>query len=182
METVLLISNILLWICMVTLLLGFFYLARMVGDFLNRFRISDGKLDKVTLHPGQPAPVFRVQNQHGEIVKLADFAGKHTLLLFKNATCGTCREVLSHIHRLPSVHPDLRVFLIDGTVTGSEVPADLPPGMHYIQSEEIFQSYYVDGVPQAFLLDPTGTILHIEGVKNYTHLLSLLERMHRAAS
>ncbi|MBX3638906.1 MAG: peroxiredoxin [Nitrosomonas sp.] len=49
---------------------------------------------KITLQPGQPAPDFRLKDQHGQIHTLADFKGKWLALYFypKDDTPGCTRQ------------------------------------------------------------------------------------------
>lgn len=181
MQTFLIVSNILLWVCMIAVLFGFFYLARMVGEFLNRFRVADGKLDSVRLERGQSAPPFREKNHRGEVVRLSDHDGRLTMLLFKSQSCNTCRDITANLHHLGEAYPDLHILIVD-RAAGEEWERPLAPQIHLLLSDDIFKSYYVETVPHLFLIDPNGVILVTEQLRGFEHLLSELDRLHVLAS
>ncbi|MFD2171481.1 TlpA family protein disulfide reductase [Tumebacillus lipolyticus] len=180
METFLVISNIVLWICMIALIACFFYLARMVGDFLNRFRIKDGKLDRTTLKVGQQSPFFRLIDQRGEMVRLPAPENRYTAILFKNSSCGTCLDITTKLAQLSDHYFSMRLVLIDEGEE-PEAKAVLPEGISLSYSSDVFQSYFVDKVPMLFIIDPNGVIVHFDYIDNYLHMVSLLERSYQQA-
>lgn len=179
METFLIISNILMWVCMIMLVAGFFYLSRMVGEFLSRFRVSEGKVDPISLQIGQQAPYFRALDHRGELIRLSpDQEHKGvTVLMFKNSACGTCASILGHLQQGLMLDPQVRLILVDN---GSNKEGDLtlPDGVHLVHSPDVFQSYFIDQVPEMFAVGANGTILKRGRVQNFEHLQQELTNLH----
>ena len=91
METLLLVSSVLLWIVVMLNLLLTLALVRRINS--TQPQQGSGKL-KVGPEVGKPAPHFVAETTEGEPVTLATHAGRALVLIFISSHCKPCREAL----------------------------------------------------------------------------------------
>ncbi|MFC4768171.1 TlpA family protein disulfide reductase [Effusibacillus consociatus] len=174
-------SNILLWIFMIIQLGIIFLLSKLIANFLNRFRLSQGKIEQLKLNIGDRAPLFREWDQNKNLVKLAENNGKNTLLVFTSAGCNICKEVLPQLPLLSTSFPSLRIIVVSRDLN-VELIKTLPPEIHFIGSEEIMENYFIQKVPTVVVIDENGIITELETINTFRHLTSILEHLSRKAS
>jgi peroxiredoxin Q/BCP len=151
----------------------------------------------MTLEIGQPAPDFATPNQTGEIIKLADFAGKWLVLYFypKDNTPGCTTEAIDFTALSPQFQG------LNTTILGVSPDSEkshcrfiekhnltiqlLSDPQH--QLAEIYQVWglkkfmgkeYMGIMRSTFLIDPRGNIAHIwSNVKVKAHAAAVLKKL-----
>ncbi len=181
METFLLISNIGLWIFVAVQLVVIFMLTKLITQFLNRFRTDGSQVGQLTLKAGMKAPLFREEDQHGTMVKLAEHQGEHSLLLFTKQGCSICQELITHLPHVQQAHPNLRLLVISGE-SEEETQKQVPAGVHHLRSRFVMSNYHIEKVPAAVLINPEGQILANETLSNANQLLNIIKVHFRQAS
>lgn len=167
MQNYLLISNIILWVAIILLTTLFFSLAKFVATFLNNFRLSldNTKLQRVTLQAGEQAPDLHLVDQNKNPITLNDFGNKSTLLLFTSERCGVCKELYNHLWKtIPSLS-SLQFIVIQNTIN-SEIP-NIPNEIVFTQSEDAFRKYFIEKVPELYLINEKGQIVLKKSVVQY---------------
>jgi peroxiredoxin len=109
---------------------------------------------------GKDAPVVELTNLDGEPVKLTDFAGHPTAVLFWNPGCGFCQRMVDDLKAWESDHPaDAPKLLVVSTgdadrnrETGLESPIVLDSGFN------VGRSFGASGTPSAVLVGADGKI------------------------
>jgi peroxiredoxin len=110
--------------------------------------------------PGDAAPTFQLQDLNGRTVKLSDFHGRDTLVLFWNTGCGFCQRMLPDLKsweasRLPG-SPEV-VLVSSGSADelramGVRSTVLLDPNF------TVGPSYGANGTPMGVLVDAEGKI------------------------
>lgn len=161
METVLLLSSILLWI---TVLVNFFLTLALI----RRINVSDKHYEPVeTLAIGQPAPDFYAETLSGERISLADYPGCSMALVFVSPDCGICHKHIPMLNRLApkAEQSGTKFFLISDADTGQtqtyvqEYSITAPILSAPSQANPFFEDYKTNGVPSYAILDQQGLIL-----------------------
>src|SRR5262249_56306756 len=104
MNTVWMISNVALWLAV--LFLGFLLLGTLRALGLLRWRLEQleattpSRLGRSGLKPGKKASDFTLPSVAGTEVSLRDFTGRKVLLVFTQAGCGPCRQIMPELNRL----------------------------------------------------------------------------------
>lgn len=96
METILVVSSILLWLVVLLNLLLTFGLVR-------RFNAAPRPVTmphQIGLQVGELAPDFTAPTVHGEIVTLSTYIGRKVVFVFISAHCVPCHEVLPDLQQL----------------------------------------------------------------------------------
>ncbi|MDQ3461034.1 MAG: redoxin domain-containing protein [Deinococcota bacterium] len=107
---------------------------------------------------GQPAPDVILADSEGRPVRLTDFRGRDTLLLFWNSGCGFCQRMLEDLRRwerdMPAGAPRLLLLTPDrtGETTGLRAPILLDEGF------AAGRAFGVRGTPSAILIDAEGKV------------------------
>ncbi len=173
MSTLLSISNALLWVFMIFQFICFIMLAKLVANFLNRFRISNTSVAPVKLHVGVQAPLFRETDQNGQIVALSETEGKPTLLLFTDDSCSICKQLIPTLPTLKE-HTDIRIIVIAHERKDAQIK-DIPDGVHFLRSDQIIEDYLFPGAPAMILVDHKRYIISNE-IVNSSHQLEVFLR------
>ena len=109
---------------------------------------------------GKPAPAVELPNLSGETVKLADFQGEPTALLFWNPGCGFCSRMLPELKQweenTPEGAPKLLVVSTgsteDNQAMGLQSPVVLDQGFN------TGRAFGASGTPSAVMVDREGNI------------------------
>jgi methylamine dehydrogenase accessory protein MauD len=157
-------SNFLLWL--VALFLGFLLLGTLRALGLLRWRLEQleattpTRLGRSGLKPGKKAPDFTLRSLAGPEVSLHDFAGRKVFLVFTQAGCGPCQQIMPELNRLAG--RDLQVLVAnrgDAEAARHLVPDGQPPFPVLIQDGlDLSRKYEAFATPFAFLIDDQGTI------------------------
>ena len=161
METLLLISSLLLWLIVVGNLLLTLTIIRRMNTASPRERPS-----LTGLRVGEIAPSFSAHTLDSQTKTLADYAGRATALVFIAPGCGPCRELLPTLEEIGTQAQQSRAELLlicDGDEEQAcalvepfalRVPVLLAPR----QDNPFFKDYQVHGTPSYYLLNERGQI------------------------
>jgi peroxiredoxin len=109
---------------------------------------------------GDPAPAIALPGLDGQVMRLADFRGKETLVLFWNPGCGFCQQMLGDLLAWEAQPPRgaPRLLIVStGTVEGNRAmglrsPIVLEPG--FVNG----YAFGATGTPSAVLVDSQGKV------------------------
>jgi methylamine dehydrogenase accessory protein MauD len=179
--TALAISNIVLWVVVLTLLLIVLALVRQLGVLHERIAPAGALMLNRGLNVGERVPMMDVEDLEGRALGVGAPRGdgKSTLLVFVSPTCPVCKTLLPIVKSGRKDEQDwLEVILAsDGDRDEHRQFArdhgllELP----YVVSAPLGLTYQVSRLPFAALVDPDG-ILRARGLVNSReHLESLFE-------
>jgi len=179
--TALVVSNVVLWVAVLSLLVVVLALTRQLGVLHERIAPAGALMLNRGLAVGERAPVFEVVDLDGRSLQLgaARADGKSTLLLFVSPTCPVCKSLLPIVKSSRKSERDwLEVVLAsDGDpeehrrFAASQGIADVP----YVISPPLGLTYQVSRLPFAALLDSAGVLRARGLVNSREHLESLFE-------
>jgi peroxiredoxin len=109
---------------------------------------------------GDEAPAFELPDLEGEMVRLREFRGKETLLLFWNPGCGFCQQMVEELNEWEADRgPDAPEILV---VSAGSDEANRQMGLTsrvvLDQNSRITSSFGANGTPMAVLIDETGRV------------------------
>ena len=181
MVEALIVSNLLLWIAVLTLGALVVALLRQVGVLHERVRPAGALLGQEGPRPGEAAPLVEVDAWSGRRLRVGgpDPDGRGTLLFFVSPTCPVCKQLLSVVPAVCAAEdPQLRLLLVsDGPREEHEdfVRRHGLGGEHYLLSRDLGVSYQVGRLPYAVLLDGAGVVRARGLVNTREHVESLFE-------
>jgi methylamine dehydrogenase accessory protein MauD len=179
--TALAVSNVVLWIALLSLSLVVLALIRQVGVLHERIAPAGALMLNRGLNVGERAPMIDVVDLDGRELRLGSphADGKSTLLVFVSPTCPVCKSLLPI---LKSGRKHERAWL-EVVLASDGDPLEHRKfatdqglaGVPYVVSTALGISYQVSRLPFAALLDGAG-ILRARGLVNSReHLESLFE-------
>ncbi len=159
METILLISSVLLWVILIFNLLVTFALVKKI----NQFSYPDKQLD--LLENGQTAPDFTAETLDGNKVGLNDYKDE-LALVFVSPNCSPCKDEMP---RLDALYPKARragvelsiVSLADADSTRSyirELGFKAPVLVAPRGQNSLSEHYKVPGTPSYYVIDKNHKI------------------------
>jgi len=113
------------------------------------------------LEIGTEAPAFTLPDTTGQMVSLADFAGRKVLLVFSSTQCPACIEMYPHLRAFSEREEDVQVVMISrGPVEENrqlveEQGFDFPV---LTWDDAVAQDYQVPGMPFFYVIDGEGAI------------------------
>src|SRR5262249_38325203 len=116
MLSALLVSNIVLWVLVLSL--AFLLLGALRGQSVLYWKLEElemttpNRAGRTGLKPGQPAPPFTLAKVGGGEASLQDFAGTPVLLVFVQAGCAPCHAVVPELNRIARTNA-LQVVVIN---------------------------------------------------------------------
>lgn len=126
-----------------------------------------------TIKVGAKAPDFAQPDVNGKAIKVSDFLGKYVLIDFWASWCAPCRAENPHLVKAyEKYHPKgleiIGVSLDDSKGKAAWLKAIEQDGLPWIHvadlkgwSNEAAVLYGVRGIPQNYLIDPSGTIVAV---------------------
>ncbi len=181
----LLISNIVLWLVVVTLAAVVAALVRQIGVLHERVAPAGALVGREGPRIGEAAPRFDLTDWSGtpRTIGGADPEGKSTLLVFMSPTCPVCKTLLPVLDSV--VRTERRGLRLVLASDGPREEHDAFVREHrlaerpYVLSTELGLAYQVAKLPHAVLIDADG-ILRAKGlVSTREHVESLFEAMER---
>jgi methylamine dehydrogenase accessory protein MauD len=188
MSTVIIASNVLLWITVIALVLAVLGLSRQIGVLLERVAPAGALMTGKGLKPGESAPELDLTSLQGDPVHIGGVRGdgRSTLVFFLSPTCPMCDAVVPAVRSLArSERTWVDVVLAsDGDDADHEGYAkrkklqELP----YVVSRELGLRFRVGQLPHAALIDENGVIAAAGLINTREHLDSLLEAKQRGVA
>jgi peroxiredoxin len=136
---------------------------------------------------GERAPDFSLPNLIGKSVRLADFRGRKTLLLFWDPGCGFCQQMLEDLKAWEAAPPKGVPKLL--VVSTGSVEANKALGLHAPvlldqAGMSVGSKFGANGTPMAVLLDAQGKIASelVAGAQQVLALARTGEDLARSAT
>jgi methylamine dehydrogenase accessory protein MauD len=181
----LLISNVILWLLVITLAAVALALVRQIGVLHERVAPAGALVGRAGPRIGEVAPRFDLKDWSGTPRPIGgpDSERKSTLLVFISPTCPVCKTLLPVLDSVVrSEQRWLRLMLAsDGPREEHDafVRAHQLAERSYVLSTELGLAYQVGKLPYAVLIDADG-VLRAKGLVNTReHVESLFEAMER---
>lgn len=182
--TLLIASNILLWIGFIALIVINIALVRQIGVLYERVAPAGALMLNQTLKVGDAAPHLDVPALDGKTVHVgkgrAD--GKAQLLFFLSPDCPVCKSLLPVLKSSAAAEAGwLSVVLASDGPDQDHIGYTIRNGITqpYVVSELLGKSYGVGKLPYAVLIDEAGKIASLGIVNTREHLESLFEAKER---
>ncbi len=180
--SLLIASNILLWVVVVLLAVMNYALLRQIGVLYERVAPAGALMVNRTLEIGQIAPALEALALDGSRISIAPSSGRSQLLFFLSPDCPVCGELtpaLMSAAQAESAWVDV-VLVSDGEEQDhrgyvSRKDIELP----YVVSELVGKSYGVSKLPYAVLIDENQRVASMGIVNSREHLDSLFEAKER---
>ncbi|GHP00496.1 hypothetical protein KSF_105430 [Reticulibacter mediterranei] len=161
METVLIVSSVLLWIvliCNVFLTLALVRNANKTATQAKPFTPPEG------LKEGDEAPVFTAQALDETTVTQEDYSHKPALFVFIAPHCGPCHEILPSLKAMGSQMADTDLVLVSNSSLeearelAKEFDLTLPLLSAPKPQNPFFTDYKVHGTPTYYLINAQGKV------------------------
>ena len=182
MNTVLIISNLLLWLLVIGLGLTVYALTRQIGVLYERVAPAGALMVNQTLQVGDAAPEITSTTLAGDTLRLGNPASgeRGQLLFFLAPDCPICKSLLPVLKSmLGSRENNVDIVLASDGDDEQEhrqyVSAHELEDFPYVLSEILGKSYGVSKLPYAVLIRPDGAIASLGIVNSREHLESLFE-------
>jgi peroxiredoxin len=138
----------------------------LVGGFVLSPAV--GRATTVTV--GQPPPAFELRDENGTVYRMADYAGRPTLVYFTHNACHYCTQVIGFLKRAHEAHADqgLAILTINVMANGGELirrykeQFNLPFAMLAGKSPSLLRDYEVNYVPILVFIDRRGIVVRID--------------------
>ncbi|NQY90261.1 MAG: methylamine dehydrogenase accessory protein MauD [Deltaproteobacteria bacterium] len=177
----LIITNVLLWVCVVALALVVFALSRQVGLLHERVAPAGALAPAKGPTVGQAAPRLSLTTLDGSSLELGAPSpdGRDTLLFFLSPTCPLCRTLLPTLLRVAADEDASARVVLAGDGDPDEYRryahdngvSSLP----LVVSTELGLAWQVSKLPYAALVDGDGLLRARGMVNTREHLESLFE-------
>jgi methylamine dehydrogenase accessory protein MauD len=165
MEILVLISSIILWLAV--LLVGFLLLGALRAVDQLRWRLEQleattpSRMGRSGLRVGKKAPDFTLPGATGGDLSLQSYAGRKLFLVFTQAGCGPCQQIVPELNRL---HDNGKVEVL--AINKGEIEATrkwvAEAHIHFPVAMQpaftVSKRYEVFATPFAFLIDEQGVI------------------------
>jgi methylamine dehydrogenase accessory protein MauD len=179
--TALVISNVVLWACVLLLSIVVLVLVWQIGVLHERISPVGALVLPGSLKVGDAAPVIRTTDLAAREVTLGGANPNHrsTLVVFLSPTCPICKTllpVLQAIRRQERTRVDI-VLASDGSPEAHHefVRTNGLSRFPYVLSSSLGLAYHVSRLPYAVLLDEHGFVRARGLVNSQEHLESLFE-------
>jgi peroxiredoxin len=109
---------------------------------------------------GKPAPKIKLPNLEGKTIKLTDFRGRETLVLFWNPACGFCQQMLPDLKEWEANPPEEAPKLLVVSAGSKEANEEMELSSPVVLDQEfaIGRAFGASGTPSAVLVDSKGKI------------------------
>jgi len=179
--TALVVSNVVLWVMVVTLAITVFALMRQIGVMHERIAPVGALMLTKGLKVGDPAPVLSAADLAGRehVIGGARNDRRSTLLVFVSPTCPVCKSLVPVLQSSRLSERDWLEIVLAGDGDGEDqrryVAAQGLAAFPFLNSPSLGMTYQVSRLPFAALIDADG-VLRARGIVNSReHLESLFE-------
>jgi len=185
MMELLVISNILLWILMVSMACVIYALVRQIGILYERVAPAGALAMNRKLEPGMPAPAVAVTSLQGPTVNVGGVpaGGRSQLLFFLSPDCPVCKSLLPAVKSAARGESDWVDVILASDGADLDHQRFLEEhGLQrfpYVISELLGISYGIAKLPYAVLIDESGRIAALGIINSREHLDSLFEAKER---
>ncbi|MBB6520946.1 redoxin domain-containing protein [Pseudoteredinibacter isoporae] len=180
MTELLLISNAILWLCVIALLLVVVALARQIGVLYERVAPAGALMMNQTLKVGDKAPALEVEElASGRAITVGAQQKKAQLLFFLSPSCPVCKTLLPVLKSSAQAESSwLSVILASDGDAQEHVDFITEYRLEkfdYVLSERLGKLYGVAKLPYAVLIDDSGDVSSMGLINSREHLESLFE-------
>ena len=181
----LVISNIFLWLLVVSMGVVIYALTRQIGVLYERVAPAGALAMNQNLKVGQSAPQLSLQTLDSKLVTVGGVPAdaKSTLIFFASPDCPVCKELMPAVKSAAKQESDwLNLVIASDGMAQDHQGYVLQQGLGaypYIVSELLGKTYGVAKLPYAVLIDEQGLIASIGIVNSREHLDSLFEAKER---
>ncbi|MBK7059746.1 MAG: methylamine dehydrogenase accessory protein MauD [Rubrivivax sp.] len=177
----LIVSNVLLWVAVLSLLVVVIALSRQIGILYERIAPMGALMLDSGPKVGDAAPVFVLPTLDGAELQLGAPAPRSTLLFFLSPTCPVCKKLLPILKSVKKAEGErLEIVLAsDGDAAQHRDfrrRAELG-AFPYVLSAELGMRYQVGKLPYAVLVDEAGRV-RAKGLVNSREQLDSLFAAH----
>jgi peroxiredoxin len=162
METVLVVSSVLLWIILLFNVLLTLVIVRKLNTILTPSKAQQ----KNGLAQGQAAPDFTAETLGGATVSLATYTGRPVTFLFVSTTCAPCRDALPLYEGL---RPDasrsgIELVIVSTSAAGEtqrmveEANIKLPVLVAPRETNSFMSDYNLSGTPSYCMVNAQGKV------------------------
>jgi methylamine dehydrogenase accessory protein MauD len=183
--SLLVISNIVLWVLVVVMAVVIFALTRQIGVLFERVAPAGALAMNQNLKVGEAAPQLSLPSLSNGLVEVGGVAanGKSQLLFFASPDCPVCKSLLPALKSAAKSENDwLNIMLgSDGNTQDHAgfVEQYALQDFPYVVSEVLGKTYGVAKLPYAVLINEGGEIASLGIVNTREHLDSLFEAKER---
>jgi methylamine dehydrogenase accessory protein MauD len=171
-------------LCALVLVLGFLLIGVLRNVGLLTWRLEQleattpSRLGRSGLAPGKKAPDFTLASVHAGDVALGDLAaGRKTLLVFVQARCGPCHDIVPELNKFADQYREIQVIAVNHATPDEarEFVAETEARFPVLIQEDwaVSKRYEVFATPFAFLLDERR-IVAAKGIITQRHHLGYL--------
>lgn len=183
--SLLLISNLFLWIVVVAMAVVIYALTRQIGVLYERVAPAGALAVNQNIKVGQLAPSMSLQSLDARLVKIGDApeSGKSQLIFWLSPDCPVCKTLIPALKTAAKAESDWvdLVLASDGMELDhkayiSRFGLERFP---YVISELLGKRYGVAKLPYAVLINEEGMVASMGIINSREHLDSLFEAKER---
>jgi methylamine dehydrogenase accessory protein MauD len=150
-------------------------------DFMDKVATQTKKAEevKMPLTEGSEAPTFSLKDENSQEVKLEDYKGKKTLLVFSQESCPYCKDFYPVLNEFQAQKEDVNVVVM-------QIGSTPEQNKKYKQEESItapllaasyeqLTAYKIKNTPTSVLLDEEGKVLGTKNVSKLEELISFVK-------
>lgn len=137
----------------------------------------------IRIHDGAAAPLLIAKDVNGHLIRSTDFKGKFFLLQFWATWCVPCMSEMQGIKKIRTQYDESRLVIVgvsldtDYGVFLKEIKKDNLNWIHIFNTKEVIKNYGITGIPQVFLIDPSGKIIFSSKDNTVEKLYVFIEKM-----
>ena len=129
---------------------------------------------------GSEAPGFSLKNEEGKEVKLEDFKGQKTLLVFSQTNCGYCEKLYPILNAFQEAQAEVKVVLMHYGATPEQnksykAEKGIKATMLAAAAQQMID-YKVRDTPTSVLLDREGKVIGSKNVTNLDELITFVKQ------
>lgn len=189
MVNFLMVSNLLLWVCVIFLVLTIFALLRQVGVLCERVAPAGALMLNKKLKVGEQAAEFSVTDlETNRQLQLGGQRsdGRSQLLFFLDSKCPVCKTLLPVLESSALAERSwLDIVLIgdaDAETQKNFIREYSLQNFEFVNSVLVGKAYGISKLPSAVLIDSAGKIASLGLINSREHLESLFEAKERGVS